>query len=606
MEQRNLLLAMAISIGILFGWNILFPPPPPVEQPTTEAEAGGTGAGQNADVALPTGSSTPGGVDTARIVAEADALVSREAALAESPRIEVASQRLAGSIALKGGRIDDLTLTTYRETIDPESAPIRLLSPSQAPDGYFAEFGWVGAANAAPGTVPTADSLWQASSDRLTEGGSVTMSWRGETGLVYERKISLDDGYMFTVEDSVRNEGDEAATLWPYGLVARVGIPEVTQLVVLYEGPIGNVGGSIKEVSYKDLMDDGAKGVVEEETSGGWIGMTEVYWLAAIIPDPKMPVKARFLHRAPEGQDRFQTDYAAVDGLAVQPGATATFTHRFFGGAKEVNLLDRYEEDLGVDKFHKSIDFGWFHFLTRPFFYALSWLYGLIGNMGLAIMALTVGLKALFFPLANKSYKSMSQMKALQPEMEKLRERYGDDRQKLNQEMMGLYKEKKVNPAAGCLPILIQIPVFFALYKVLIVTIEMRHAPFFGWIRDLSAPDPTSVWNLFGLLPFDPSAFMPDVLNIGAWAVAMGTTMFLQQRLNPQPTDPMQARIFGLMPFVFTFMLATFASGLVIYWTWNNTLSIIQQAIIMKRQGVPIGRGAHKRAAQAKKSDEKA
>jgi YidC/Oxa1 family membrane protein insertase len=365
---------------------------------------------------------------------------------------------------------------------------------------------------------------------------------------------------------------------------------------------LGVLGGSLKEVDYSDLMDDGAKGMVEEKSTGGWIGITDVYWLAAVIPDQNTPINARFMHHSQGGLDRFQTDYVAESAVSVAPGGSAAFTHRFFGGAKEVRLLDNIEAKLGVQNFDLAIDFGWFYFLTKPFFYAIDWLYSILGNFGLAIMALTVLIKLAFFPLANKSYKSMSQMKALQPEMVKLRERFGEDRTKLNQEMMALYKEKKVNPASGCLPILIQIPVFFALYKVLIVTIEMRHAPFFGWIQDLSAPDPTSVFNLFGLLPYDPSVFIPGGFNIGAWALAMGLTMFFQQRLNPQPTDPVQAKIFAFMPIIFTFLLASFAAGLVIYWTWNNLLSIAQQALIMKRQGVPIGRRAHARAEAAKKS----
>ena len=510
-------------------------------------------------------------------------------ALGESPRIHIESPRISGSIALTGGRFDDLTLSTYRQFNRADSPPVTLLSPSSGPDGYFAEFGWIGEQ---PGAAPGADAAWQTTAKALTPGDSILLTWTGETGLVFERKVSLDDGYMFTIEDSVRNGGDRPQTLRPYGLVSRTGLPKVSQLFVLHEGPLGVLGGSLKELNYDDLMDDGAKGVVEEPTTGGWLGITDVYWLAAIIPDPTAPVKARFLHHASGGADRFQTDYATEAGVVVPPGQSASFMHRFFGGAKEVNLLDRYEEELGVQRFDLAIDFGWFYFLTKPFFKALAWLYGHIGNMGLAIMALTIGIKILFFPLANKSYKSMGQMKALQPEMLKLRERYADDRQKLNQEMMALYKTKKVNPAAGCLPILIQIPVFFSLYKVLIVTIEMRHAPFFGWITDLSAPDPTNVFNLFGLLPFQP----PSFLHLGAWALAMGLTMFLQQRLNPQPTDPVQAKIFALMPIVFTFLLANFAAGLVIYWTWNNFLSICQQALIMKRQGVPIGRGAQKRA----------
>ena len=601
MEQRNLLLAMALSIGILLGWNVIFPPPMPpaeTEQAAAGGEAGQAAGGQSqpGDVALP--SAAPAGAGGAPAAAAlAGAGVTRAEALTQSPRIKIDTPRLSGSIALTGGRFDDLTLTTYKETLEEDSPPITLLSPSAGPNGYFAEFGWIGDR---PGAAPGADAQWQTAVQTLTAGGSATLTWKGETGLTFTRKISLDDGYLFTVEDSVTNTGEAPATLRPYGLVSRVGLPDVTELFVLHEGPIGVLGGTLKEVDYDDLIDDGAKGVVEETTQGGWIGMTDVYWLAAVVPDPNQIVKARFLHHASQGQDRFQTDYAAEAGVVVEPGGSASFTHRFFGGAKEVKLLDKYAAELNIVDFDKAIDFGWFYFLTKPFFYALQWLYGLLGNFGLAIMALTVGVKLVFFPLANKSYKSMSQMKALQPEMTKLRERFGDDRQRLNQEMMTLYKEKKVNPASGCLPILIQIPVFFALYKSLIVTIEMRHAPFFGWIKDLSAPDPTSVFNLFGLLPYDPSLYLPDILNIGAWALAMGTTMFLQQRLNPQPTDPVQARIFALMPIVFTFLLASFAAGLVIYWTWNNLLSIAQQAVIMKRQGVPIGRGAQKRAEQNK------
>jgi YidC/Oxa1 family membrane protein insertase len=389
---------------------------------------------------------------------------------------------------------------------------------------------------------------------------------------------------MFTVTDVVKNTGADTATLYPYSLVSRAGEPENSGLYVLHEGPIGVLNDTLEELSYDDLLDDGKSGVISHDTTGGWLDITDKYWLAALVPPQDQPVKARFLHTAKGGVDRFQTDYLG-GAVAIAGGGSHEITHRFFGGAKEVSLLDRYEENLSIPLFDKAIDFGWFYYLTKPFFYALEWLYGLLGNFGLAIMALTVGVKIVFFPLANKSYKSMAAMKALQPEMLKLRERHGDDRQKLNQEMMALYKKEKVNPASGCLPIIVQIPVFFSLYKVLIVAIEMRHAPFFGWIKDLSVPDPTNLFNLFGLLPFDP----PSFLAIGAWALMMGLTMFLQQKLNPQPTDPMQARIFMLMPVIFTVLLSGFAAGLVIYWTWNNLLSIAQQALIMTRAGVPLG-----------------
>ena len=596
MDQRNLLLAMALSIGIILGWNVLFPPPTPPQEAEQTVDANGQPVAPS-DVALPSAAGPTADAPAAGVPGAA--AQSREEAIAQSPRVSIESERLTGSIALKGGRFDDLILSTYKQTLAEDSPPITLLRPTGGPLPYFAEFGWIGAE---PGVAPNSAATWTASGDKLAPGTPLTLTWTGETGLVYERTISLDEGYMFTIKDAVRNEGDKAQTLRPYGLVSRAGLPDVTQLFVLHEGFVGVFDEELTEEDYDDLMDDGAKGAVEKTAANGWLGITDVYWLAAIVPEQGTKVKAGFRHHAADRTDRFQADYATEAGVSVAPGETASYTHRFFGGAKEVSLLDAYEEGAGtapglqpIPDFHKSIDFGWFHFLTRPFFYALSWLYGLIGNMGLAIMALTVLIKLVFFPLANKSYKSMSQMKALQPEMMALRERYGDDRQKLNQEMMTLYKEKKVNPAAGCLPILIQIPVFFALYKVLLVTIEMRHAPFFGWIQDLSAPDPTNVFNLFGLLPFDP----PSFLHLGAWALAMGTTMWFQQRLNPEPTDPVQARIFMLMPIVFTFLLAGFAAGLVIYWTWNNLLSITQQAIIMKRQGVPIGRRAQKRAAEA-------
>jgi YidC/Oxa1 family membrane protein insertase len=600
MEQRNLLLAMAFSIGILLGWNVLFPPPKPPAGQTAETSATNSNASAPSDVALPSASAPAGTAPAAAISQALAASISREQAVKASPRLEISSDRLHGSISLKGARIDDLTLSTYKETLDANSPPVTLLSPSGSPKAYFAEFGWIGGSE---GVTPSAESLWEASGGPLRPGNPVFLKWTGSTGLIFERKISLDKGYMFTVEDSVRNPGNAATALTPYALVSRTGKPKVTQLFVLHEGPLGVLGGSLKEVNYSDLMDDGAKSVMQENSTGGWIGITDVYWLAAVIPDQNTAIKARFMYHGQGGQDRFQTDYVAETAMSVPAGGSAKFTHRFFGGAKEVRLLDNIETKLGVQNFDLSIDFGWFYFLTKPFFYTLEWLYGILGNFGLAIMALTVLIKLAFFPLANKSYKSMSQMKALQPEMVKLRERYGEDRQKLNQEMMALYKEKKVNPASGCLPILIQIPVFFALYKVLIVTIEMRHAPFFGWVQDLSAPDPTSVFNLFGLLPYDPSVFIPGGFNIGAWALAMGLTMFFQQRLNPQPTDPIQAKIFAFMPIIFTFLLASFAAGLVIYWTWNNLLSIAQQAFIMKRQGVPIGRRAHAKAEAAKKSN---
>ncbi len=388
----------------------------------------------------------------------------------------------------------------------------------------------------------------------------------------------MDGDFMFTITQRVENKGNLPVTLHPYGLIRRQGTPEITGFYILHEGPYGVFDGTLLEVDYDDLDDEG---LVKKTGTGGWIGITDKYWLTALVPDQKARTDSRFTHREDDGKDRYQVDYLGSKTVVAAGGRSEVRSH-FFAGAKEVDLLDSYMESLGVQRFDLAIDWGWLYFLTKPIFHGLVLINGYVGNFGLAILVLTVGIKLAFFPLANKSYTAMSKMKKLQPEMLKLRERFGEDKARLNQEMMALYKREKTNPASGCLPIVIQIPVFFALYKVLFVTIEMRHTPFYGWIQDLSAPDPYSVFNLFGLLPFA----LPDFLMIGAWPLFMGLTMFLQQKLNPQPPDPVQAKIFMFLPIMFTFLLARFPAGLVIYWAWNNLLSIIQQWVIMRRMGV--------------------
>ena len=397
-------------------------------------------------------------------------------------------------------------------------------------------------------------------------------------GLVFERIFAIDDDYMVTTTQRVRNSGNDSVTLFPYGLVSRSGTPETLGFYILHEGPLGVFDGTLREVDYDDLQ-EGAN--VEQRSVGGWIGITDKYWLAALIPDQKQAMTYRFVHSIHNQDDRYQVDYLGTEAR-LEPSKTLEVTNRLFVGAKEVKLLDAYSDALGIANFDLAVDFGWFYFLTKPFFYAVSWLSIHLGNFGLAILAFTIVVKAVFFPLANKSYKSMAKMRELTPKLTTLREQFGDDKVRLNQEMMALYKSEKVNPAAGCLPIVVQIPVFFALYKVLFVNIEMRHAPFYGWIKDLSVADPTTIFNAFGLIPFTP----PDFMLIGAWPVFMGLTMWLQQRLNPQPTDPVQAKIFMFLPLFFTFLLGTFPAGLVIYWTWNNLLSIAQQKLIMYRMGV--------------------
>lgn len=500
----------------------------------------------------------------------------RAAALAAAPRIRVNTPRLHGSISLLGGRVDDLTLVDYHETIDPNSPEIELLSPPRAPHPYYAEFGWAPADPATP--VPAADTMWTAAGGPLTPSSPVALTWDNGQGLRFIRTFAVDGNYMFTVTQRVENTGAAAVTLHPYSLIARAGTPPTAGFYILHEGPLGVFDRTLKEMKYSDLQDDGT---VKVDSTGGWIGITDKYWLAALVPDQKERVAARFSHRMVDNGSKYQVDFLGQP-RTVAPGASTEYTDRLFVGAKQVNLLDHYEKTFEIPLFSYAIDFGWFWFLTKPFFYLLQMLNAALGNFGLAILALTVVVKLIFFPLANKSYVAMSKMKKLQPEVKKLQERFGDDKLRLNQEMMALYKREKANPVAGCLPIAIQIPVFFALYKVLFVSIEMRHAPFYGWIKDLSAPDPTTVFNLFGLLPFDP----PSFLHIGVWPLIMGATMFLQQKLNPAPADPVQAKMFMFLPIIFTFLLASFPAGLVIYWAWSNTLSILQQWVIMKRMGV--------------------
>jgi len=574
-DNRNMILAIVLSVLILLGFNYwMASQTPPQEQQA---------AGQAEQPASPVGAPTTGvsvpQPEVATQAAPATATPSTKAEiLASTPRVAMHGKRVHGSIALQGGKFDDITLPDYRETIDPASREIVVLRPHGLPTAYFAEFGWV----AADGTaVPGSDTLWTADSEVLRNGSPVTLTWDNGEGLRFTRTVAVDDDYMFTVTDRVENTGGQTATLYPYGLISRSQTPETTGFYILHEGLLGVFNRTLEEVDYDDLQ---KKGKIEKTSTGGWIGITDKYWLSALIPDQNIAFKGRFTHHRENGQDKYQADFLG-DAIAVAPGASAESTARLFAGAKEVKLLDAYEESLGIERFDLAIDFGWFYWLTKPIFYVLNYLHAYVGNFGIAILLLTVIIKILFFPLANKSYRAMSKMKKLQPEMLKLRERFGDDKQRMNQEMMALYKREKANPASGCLPMVIQIPVFFALYKVLFVAIEMRHAPFYGWIHDLSAPDPTSIFNLFGLIPWDPTTILPAMLNIGVWPLVMGITMFLQQKLNPQPADPMQAKIFMFLPIIFTFLLAGFPAGLVIYWAWNNLLSIIQQWVIMKRAG---------------------
>jgi YidC/Oxa1 family membrane protein insertase len=576
-DQKNMILAIALSIAILVLFETFFNTgtvPPEQAQQQHAAQQAGT------PQAVP---STPGAAQAPAIpgtapVASSEAVIeqSRRAALESVARIDIDAPRLHGSISLKGGLIDDLTMIDYHKSVDPTSAEIVLLSPRGSVEAYYAAYGWTGVEGQA---MPDLDTVWHADRDTLSTGSPVTLTWDNGQGLIFKRKISIDENYMFTIDQSVENNTGQALTLYPYGLISRYGTPETTGFYILHEGLLGVVDGQLKEIDYDDLEDEPAG--ISAESVGGWIGITDKYWLTTLIPNQSEKVQTRFLRRKEGLAEVYQSDYLGA-GVLIPAGGSASSESRMFAGAKEVNLLDDYSERFNIINFDLAIDFGWFYFLTKPIFLALLWIHSHVSNLGVSILLLTVVIKILFFPLANKSYVSMSKMKKLQPQMVKLRERFGEDKVKLNQEMMALYKREKVNPASGCLPILLQIPVFFALYKVLFVTIEMRHAPFFGWIQDLSAPDPTSIFNLFGLIPFTP----PDFLMIGVWPLIMGASMFIQQRLNPQPADPIQAKIFLFMPLFFMFLLASFPAGLVIYWAWNNTLSIVQQWIIMRRMGI--------------------
>ena len=565
-ETRNLVLAISLSMTVLIGYQLFFVDPVKVNKDEYQQENIAKNLNDSSNIPIP--SSGNSGV----LNSDNDKTIEVKSV----PRVSLISKEVAGSISLRGARIDDITLTQYRETLDPESSLINLLLKSNESNPYFITFGWSSPDNV---KVPDGKTLWKSSKGVLSPDTNVTLSWDNGEGITFYQDISIDDTFMFTVNQRVLNNSKKSITLYPYGLIRRTGEPDTTKFFVLHEGPLGVFDGTLSEKSYEDLSDAGKKGLnIKPTEAGGWIGLTDKYWMTALLPDQKENYNFTYRHLKSNG-GQYQTDFLGT-AVKIDPKSQGEFLSRSFAGAKRLALFDDYEERFNIKHFDLAIDFGWFYFLTKPFFYALSWANDYLGNFGLAILAITVAVKLVFFPLANKSYKSMAKMRNLSPEIKKLRDRVGDDRQKLNQEMMNLYKKEKVNPAAGCLPILVQIPVFFALYKVLFVSIEMRQTPFFGWIKDLSVADPTSMFNLFGLLPYSTS-MLPDFLNLGVWPLLMGVTMFLQQRLNPTPPDPIQAKIFAWMPVAFTFLLATFPAGLVIYWTWNNLLSICQQWLIM-------------------------
>ena len=580
-QNKNLILATVLSCVVLVVWLYIFPPSSQVENfSNNDAGTENTlNSGSNLDSV-----STP----TIEISKEE----SRELALEKSERITIDTERLSGSISLNGGRIDDLQLLDYNVRLNDESEKVTLLSPAGAPNAYFTMYGWAPAGSLDFDEVPGASTKWNVDGNFiLTESTPISLTWDNKAGLIFRRDISIDKDYLFSIKQTVENNSDKIVRMRPYGIIARKGEPDMRGFFILHEGIVRFQDGELDELDYSDLEDfefsGNERANVEEKNvkTSGWIGFTDHYWMTTLAPKQGASFQTAAKYSAE--RDTYQTEfrYPVVD---IQPATSYSVETNLFAGAKEWAAINSYEKSHNIEKFVDSIDWGWFFFLTKPIFRVLFWLNSIIGNMGWSIVGLTLIIKTILFPLAYKSHVSMARMKELQPEMEKIKERAGDDRASLQKEMMKLYKEKKVNPAAGCLPILLQIPIFFSLYKVIFVTLALRHEPWFGWIKDLSAPDPTSWLNLFGLLPWgtpDPFSIFA-LLSIGVFPILMGVTMWLQQKLNPAPTDATQAMIFAWMPWIFMFMLGSFASGLVIYWVANNTITFIQQYTIMRTQGV--------------------
>ncbi|SNS16915.1 membrane protein insertase YidC [Antarctobacter heliothermus] len=586
-QNKNLLLATALSMVVILVWFLLFPPPDPVEDPNapvateTDTPLSPDGVATAPRAAPPVAGGVPAGQDPA----------SASADTTEAPRLPLDTARLEGSISLTGGRIDDLRLKDYRDELGPDSPIVQMLDPVGSTNPYYALFGWAPGNGLAFEDVPGANTAWTVESGKtLGIDAPVTLRWDSPAGLVFRRTISVDEDFMFSVTQSVENSGGATVSLAPYGMLARHGEPEdLKNFFVLFEGALQMSDGILEQTKYKKMPDldvvpaEGTQAIVQRVQETGWIGFTDHYWMATLIPDVGTPFKSVVKYDA--RRDIYQTE-AVLPTVQLAPGETREVSSKLFAGAKEWETIRAYQK-AGIDRFLDSIDWGWFFFLTKPIFAVLHWLNAQIGNMGVAIIALTLLLKAILFPLAYKSYASMAKMKELQPEMEKIKERADGDREKLQKEMMGLYKKEKVNPAAGCLPILLQIPIFFSLYKVIFVTLELRHANFFGPFNDLSAPDPTSIYNFFGLLPWaspDPQSILALVF-IGILPLMLGVSMWLQQKLNPAPADPTQQMIFAWMPWVFMFMLGGFASGLVVYWITNNVITFTQQYLIMRSHG---------------------
>ena len=560
MEFKNVIFVIVLSFAVLLSWSLFFETPQ-VEKQNENQQTEVVKKNNTTDSDVPT-------VDT-KNGAQA---ISRENSIKGSDRFHFENKNVKGSIALKGALIDDIVFKNYKEEIN-DNRKVVYLNPKETKDGYFIETGWA-TSNLEKASVPSPDSEWKVKGNKkLLPGNPVIIEWNNKSGLIFRKKIELDDKFLFKVTQEVQNNTKEKVELYPYAQITRNQSPDITNFYILHEGFIGVFDEQLEEIDYDDIKEKKEKYSAEE----GWLGITDKYWMTALVPENDQSFKAEFLYK-----NAFKANYILNKPIVVSPSSSKTAETKVFVAAKEVRVVDGYAKSENIKKFDLVIDWGWFYFFTKPLFFVMDYLFHLTKNFGIAIVLVTASVRILFFPLANYSFRSMAKMKILQPEMLRLKELHKDDKVKIQQEMMALYKREKVNPLSGCLPILIQIPFFFAIYKMLFISLEMRHQPFFGWIKDLSAQDPTSIFNIFGLIPWDP----PSFLIIGVWPVLMGATMFLQQKLNPTPPDPIQAKIFMFFPFFLTVILAPFPSGLVVYWTINNILTIAQQWIIIKRTTV--------------------
>ncbi|PPR79968.1 MAG: Membrane protein insertase YidC [Alphaproteobacteria bacterium MarineAlpha2_Bin1] len=618
LENKNLLIAIVLSIAILLGFQLIYGVPT-VEKPNLEKGQIDSSDQNNVSENNLEPQVTDKIISKKNELVEEEVFVNREKIISQTSRVDIESEKLQGSIQLKGALFDDLTLLNYGENIDKNSKRITFLSPRNSINPYYASFGWIQQSkddclrNNSQSEceeydyieLPNKKTIWKSNSKKLSPSNPVILEWKNNKGTIFQRLIEVDEQYMFKISDRVFHNGTKKLKLYPYGQIIRDGAPETQGFFILHEGPIGVFDGILEQPDYEDVVEENQENRPIEfnpSDKGGWIGITDKYWLTAMIPDKTKISEFKYIHKkssrpclseksnlinitptTQKGPCGIFVIQHLTEPIFINPGGSIKVENHFFAGAKVVRYLDGYGKTLSIPMFDRAVDFGYLFFLTKPIFLALRLSSETFGNYGIAILIVTLFIKLIFFPIANRSYKAMGKMRLIAPEIKKIRERYKDNRQKQQQEMMALYKKEGANPISGCLPLLIQIPVFFALYKVLFVTIEMRHAPFFGWIQDLSAPDPLNLFTLFGLIPWTPPSFIPI---LGIWPLLMGISMWLQMRLNPQPMDPIQARIFMIMPIFFTFLLAAFPAGLVIYWTWNNVLSIAQQWVIMKKAGV--------------------